>query len=77
MWLQDSIQSLIAHSHSLTDIKTYSIDQFIAFLDAAERLDAADRLKTTSDLGIAIAGALGSDAIQNHIDSLQSIANGE
>ncbi len=72
------MQKLIEHNHRLRDIENYTLDQFVLFLDAAERAEAVSRLAFTIDIGAVVGCMFGSkDIFKNHLDSLQSIANGE
>jgi hypothetical protein len=48
------------------------------FLDAVERSNAVSRLEFTADMGAVAGGIFGkNDKINNHIDSLRKLANGE
>lgn len=73
------MQRLIKHNHRPRDIESYTIEQFLTYLDAAERADAVSRLAFTMDVTAAIAGAFSQsgDTLNEHLNSLQSIAKGE
>lgn len=78
VWFNQAVISLVKAGHSLGDIREYTLDQFLIFLDAVEELNAASRAHTTIDLTAAIGGMLGSGkALTEHIHELSGRALGE
>lgn len=78
VWLNQAVHKLIKAGHSLADVREYTLDQFLIFLDAVEQLDAAGRANFTSDMVSVIGGVLGSGkALTAHLESLSRLATGE
>lgn len=78
MWLAQSTAKLVRFGHSRKDIANYDLGQFVIFLDAAEQIEAAERIAFVADL-TSVVGSLFSkeSAVGKHLDVLEGIVTGE
>lgn len=77
-WLNQSVGKLVRHGHAISEIGEYNLDQFVMFLDAAEQIEASERMGFVTDISTAIGQLFSKDPIvKKHLDLLQAIVNGE
>ena len=77
-WVWDTVQTLLRHNHTLAEIAEYPLDRVMALLEASRQVEAKQRVEFITDMSQVVGGIFGSgESFTEHIEFLQSIANGE
>lgn len=77
MWLAQSVAKLVRHGHSSDKIADYTLEQFVIFLDAAEQIEAEQRIAFVTDVATSIGQLFNKDPIvQDHLDLLRAVTQG-
>jgi len=75
--LNQSINRLVQKGHSLTDIRKYTLTQFLMFVDAVEKIKASARVAFVTDMTTVVGSLFSKESpVTEHIGLLLDLVAG-
>ena len=77
VWLNQSVNKLVRCGHRLPDIKNYTLTQFLMFVDAADQIEAGQRIDFVTDMSVVVGSLFAkSSPAKEHLGLLKDLAAG-
>ena len=75
--MNQSVNRLVQKGHSLTDIRNYTLSQFLMFVDAVKQIEAEERIAFVTDMTTVVGSLFSKESpVREHIGLLKDLAAG-